>query len=81
MQTELQVNLVSVLVVEDDREISRLLKHNLENENTKVVEVATDLDCIELIYEVRNEDGIIKGGAHAITRARTNLEQRAKSTK
>jgi DNA-binding response OmpR family regulator len=53
MQTEPRGNPASVLVVEDDQEISRLLKHNLEDQNTRVVEVATGLDCIKTIYEAR----------------------------
>ncbi len=53
MSTELQRNPVSVLVVDDDQAISSLLKHNLENENTKVVEAATGLDCIKIIDEAR----------------------------
>jgi len=53
MQTEPPGNPASVLVVEDDQEISRLLKRNLENENTRVVEVATGLDCIKTIQEAR----------------------------
>lgn len=53
MHTEPWVNQTSVLICEDDPEISRLLKRNLEDENTRVVEAATGLDCIKMVYEAR----------------------------
>ncbi len=43
----------SVLVVEDDRAISKLIRHNLEDEDTQVVEAATGLDCIRIVHEAK----------------------------
>ncbi len=52
MQTEgHSVKQHSVLIVDDDREIGRLLKHNLEDKNTKVVEATTGLDGIRVLGE------------------------------
>jgi len=42
-----------VLVVEDDRAISRLLKHNIEDSATVVTEAPTGLDGIKAISEAR----------------------------
>lgn len=42
-----------ILVVEDDREISRLIRHNLENKSTEVIEAATGLDGIRVLREMR----------------------------
>ncbi len=41
------------MVVEDDQAISSLLKRNLEDENTRVVEAATGLDCIRTLNDAR----------------------------
>ncbi|MBM2824553.1 MAG: DNA-binding response regulator [Dehalococcoidales bacterium] len=41
----------SVLVVEDDRAISRLLRSNLETKDTHVFEAATGLDCVRILQE------------------------------
>jgi two-component system alkaline phosphatase synthesis response regulator PhoP len=46
-------NRLSVLVVDDDRAISKVIKRNLEDEDTEVVEVATGFDCIRIVHEAR----------------------------
>ncbi len=43
----------SVLVVDDDREITSLIRHNLEDKGTQVVEAATGLDCMRILREAR----------------------------
>jgi len=43
----------SVLVVEDNREISKLIRRNLEDNGTQVVEAATGLECIRILNEAR----------------------------
>ncbi len=43
----------SVLVVDDDRAVGRLIRHNLEDNGTEVVEAATGLDCIRLLHETK----------------------------
>ncbi len=54
MQTEVNdANRLSVLVVDDDRAISKLIRHNLEDEDTQVVEAATGLDCIRIVHEAK----------------------------
>ena len=54
MQTEVHsTKRLSVLVVDDDREISKLIRHNLEDKGTQVVEAATGLDCISILHEAR----------------------------
>ena len=54
MKTEIHgANRLSVLVVDDDRAISKLIKQNLEDKGTQVVEVATGLDCIRALHEAR----------------------------
>ena len=54
MQTELQsAKQHSVLVVDDDQAMSRLIRHNLEDKDTRVVEAATGLDCIRMLHEAR----------------------------
>ncbi len=47
------VKKLSVLVVDDDRATSRLIRRNLEDEGTQVVEAATGLDCIRILREAR----------------------------
>ena len=44
---------LSVLVVDDDRAMGNLIRRNLEDKNTQVVEAATGLDCIRILREVR----------------------------
>lgn len=41
------------LVIEDDREVSKLIKHNLENKDLQVVEAATGIDGIRILSEAR----------------------------
>ncbi len=54
MQTEVHgAKRLSVLVVDDDRAISKLIRHNLEDKATQVVEAATGLDCIRIVHEAR----------------------------
>ncbi len=54
MQTKLHgIKQCSVLVVDDDRAISKLIRHNLEDKSTQVVEAATGLDCIRILHEAR----------------------------
>ena len=54
MQAEVSgANRLSVLVVDDDRAISKLIRHNLEDKGTQVVEAATGLDCIRILQEAR----------------------------
>ncbi len=43
----------SILLVDDDRAISKLIRHNLENKSTQVVEAATGLDGIRILREIR----------------------------
>lgn len=47
------VRRLSILVVDDDRAISTLIRHNLEDEGTCVVEAATGFDCIKILQEIR----------------------------
>ena len=50
MQTRLQTtNQRSVLVVEDDQAISKLIRNNLEDRYTRVFEAATGLECIRIL--------------------------------
>ncbi len=41
------------MVVEDDRAISHLIRHNLEHNGTQVVEVTNGLDCITMLKQSR----------------------------
>jgi DNA-binding response OmpR family regulator len=41
------------LVVDDDRATCRLIRRNLEDEGTQVVEAATGLDGIRILREIR----------------------------
>ncbi len=43
----------SILVVEDDRAISKMLRRNLEGKSTRVVEAASGLDCIRILKETK----------------------------
>ena len=47
------VKCFSILVVDDDRAISTLIRQNLEGENTCVFEAATGFDCIKILQETR----------------------------
>ncbi len=54
MQTEVHsTKRFSVLVVDDDRAISKLIRHNLEDKGTQVVEAASGLDCIRILHEAK----------------------------
>ena len=54
MQTELHsAKRRSVLVVDDDQAISKLIRHNLEDKCIQVVEAATGLDCMRILHEER----------------------------
>lgn len=54
MQKELpSTNRRSVLVVDDDRAMSKLIKTNLEDEDTQVMEAANGFDCIRILREAR----------------------------
>lgn len=54
MQAEiLDVNRLSILVVDDDQAISKLLKHNLEDKSTQVFEAATGFDCIRILHQAK----------------------------
>ena len=44
---------LSVLIVDDDLAISKLLRHNLESIDTQVVEAATGLDCLRILHQAR----------------------------
>jgi len=49
VKTGVSVDAKSILVVEDDQSISRLLRHNLQDAITRVTEAATGLDCIRAV--------------------------------
>jgi DNA-binding response OmpR family regulator len=52
MQTLSQeTNQLSVLVVDDDIAISKLIRHNLEDDDIRIFEAATGLDCIRILHE------------------------------
>ncbi len=54
METEIHsVKRMSVLVVEDDQAISKLMRHNLEGVATKVVEAASGLECIKILHQAK----------------------------
>ncbi len=54
MQKELpSVKRRSVLVVDDDRAMSKLIKTNLEDGDTQVMEAANGFDCIRILREAR----------------------------
>ncbi len=48
-----RTNQLSVLVVDDDRTLSTLIRRNLEDTGTKIVEAATGLDCIRILREAK----------------------------
>ncbi len=54
METEIQsAKRLSVLVVEDDQAISKLMRQNLEGADTKVVEAASGLECIKILHQAK----------------------------
>ena len=54
MQTEVHgANRFSVLVVDDDQEISKLLRRNLEDKDTEVVEAASGFECIRILRQAK----------------------------
>ena len=54
MPTEIRgANRLSVLVVDDDRAISKLIRHNLESTGTQVVEAASGFDCIRILRQAK----------------------------
>jgi len=54
METEIHsAKWMSVLVVEDDQAISKLMRHNLEGVDTKVVEAASGLECIKILHQAK----------------------------
>ncbi len=54
MQREVHsTNRRSVLVVDDDQAIIKVIRRNLEDEDTQVVEAATGLDCIRIVHEAK----------------------------
>ncbi len=54
MQTEVHgTSQFSILIVDDDQAISKLLRHNLEDKGTRVIEAATGLDCIRILQKAR----------------------------
>ncbi len=54
MQPEInKTKRVSVLIVDDDQAIIKLLRRNLEDKSTQVVEATTGLDCIRILREAR----------------------------
>ena len=53
MQTKPGEKPILILVVDDDVTVSKLVRRNLEDEDTQVVEAATGLDCIRMLYETR----------------------------
>ncbi len=53
MQTQTHgSNQFSILVVDDDPRISRLVRRNLEDKVTRVIEAASGLECIRILHEV-----------------------------
>ena len=53
MQTEIHEKRFSILVVDDDQAISKLIRLNLEDKGTQVIEAATGLDCIKILREIK----------------------------
>jgi len=47
------VKRLSVLIVDDDQKLSKLIRRNLEGGNIQVVEAASGLDCIRIIHDTR----------------------------
>lgn len=54
MQTEIRgAKRLSVLVVDDDQTLSKLIRHNLEITGTQVVEAASGFDCIRILHQTK----------------------------
>lgn len=51
MPKEAEADRLAVLVVDDDRAMSRLLKQNLEGGNTEVIEAASGFECIRALQQ------------------------------
>ncbi|MFQ6121443.1 MAG: PleD family two-component system response regulator [Dehalococcoidales bacterium] len=47
------VKRLSVLVVDDDQKISKLIRRNLEGGDIRVVEAASGFDCIRIIHDTQ----------------------------
>ncbi len=41
------------MVVDDDQAISKLIRHNLEDKDTQVIQATTGLECIRILHEAR----------------------------
>ena len=44
---------LSVLVVDDDQALSKLVRHNLEATGTEVIEAASGFDCIRILRQAK----------------------------
>ena len=56
MQTEIRGRKqFSVLIVDDDLALSKLIRHNLEVTGTQVVEAASGFDCIRILHQAKVE--------------------------
>lgn len=54
MQTEIRgAKRLSVLVVDDDQTLSKLIRHNLEITGTQVVEAGSGFDCIRILHQTK----------------------------
>ncbi len=54
MQTEIRGGKqFSVLIVDDDQALSKLIRHNLEVTGTQVVEAASGFDCIRILHQTK----------------------------
>ncbi len=54
MKTEIRgAKRLSVLVVDDDQTLSKLIRHNLEITGTQVVEAASGFDCIRILHQTK----------------------------
>ena len=54
MQTEIRGGKqFSVLIVDDDQALSKLIRHNLEVTGTQVVEAASGFDCIRILHQAK----------------------------
>ncbi len=53
MKSTFQRSSTSVLVVDDDPAISKLIKFNIQDKDTQVIEAATGFDGVRILREVR----------------------------
>ncbi len=54
MQTKAYgANRFSVLVVDDDQEVSKLLRRNLEDKDIEVIEAASGFECIRILRQAK----------------------------